>query len=91
MHGFYNIYSPLLHQPKEGEFLYTMRLLEHVFGEQLNLGLDYGQLLIEQPIQILPILCLFFKEQSTSKTTLLKWFKIVLDNKHELIDQRQLP
>lgn len=79
-HGFYNTYSPLPHHPKEGEFPYTLKLLEHIFGGQLNLGLDYLQLLFERPIQILPILCLVSKERSTGKTTFLKWLKMFFDN-----------
>ncbi|MBJ7879626.1 primase-helicase family protein [Gelidibacter salicanalis] len=79
-HGFYNTYSPLPHQPKKGEFPYTLRLLEHIFGGQLNLGIDYLQLLFERPIQVLPILCLVSKERSTGKTTFLKWLKMFFDN-----------
>ncbi|WP_034656846.1 primase-helicase family protein [Cellulophaga baltica] len=79
-HGFYNIYAPLLHKPKEGDFPFTLQLLKHIFGQQLNLGLDYLQLLYVKPIQVLPILCLVSKERSTGKTTFLKWLKMVFDN-----------
>ncbi len=79
-HGFYNTYAPLPHKPKEGVFSCTLQLLEHIFGQQLDLGLDYLQLLFERPIQILPILCLVSKERSTGKTTFLKWLKMVFDN-----------
>lgn len=79
-HGFYNTYAPLPHKIEEGDFPYTLKLLEHIFGEQLNIGMDYLQLLFEKPIQILPILCLVSKERSTGKTTFLKWLKMVFDN-----------
>lgn len=79
-HGFYNTYAPLPHKLEEGDFPYTFQLLEHIFGQQLNLGIDYLQLLFEKPIQILPILCLVSKERSTGKTTFLKWLKTVFDN-----------
>ncbi|OBX26157.1 hypothetical protein LX77_02031 [Gelidibacter algens] len=79
-HGFYNTYAPLPHKLKEGDFPSTSQLLEHIFGEQLNLGMDYLQLLYLKPIQILPILCLVSKERSTGKTTFLKWLKMVFDN-----------
>lgn len=79
LHGFYNTYAPLPHKPLEGSFSYTLQLLEHIFGGQLNLGLDYLQLLYKRPIQILPILCLVSKERSTGKTTFLKWLKMVFD------------
>ncbi|WP_445737286.1 primase-helicase family protein [Mariniflexile sp.] len=79
-HGFYNTYAPLPHKLEEGDFPYTLKLLNHIFGEQLNIGMDYLQLLFEKPIQILPILCLVSKERSTGKTTFLKWLKMVFDN-----------
>ena len=79
-HGFFNTYAPLPHRPKKGEFPNTMQLLQHMFGPQLDLGLDYLQLLYVKPVQILPILCLVSKERSTGKTTFLKWLKSVFDN-----------
>ena len=79
-HGFYNTYAPLPHKLEKGDFPYTLELLHHIFGEQLNIGMDYLQLLFEKPIQILPILCLVSKERSTGKTTFLKWLKMVFDN-----------
>ena len=79
-YGFYNTYAPLPHKLEKGDFPYTLELLHHIFGEQLNIGIDYLQLLFEKPIQILPILCLVSKERSTGKTTFLKWLKMVFDN-----------
>lgn len=79
-HGFYNTYAPLPHRPEEGPFTYTLRLLGHIFGGQLDLGLDYLQLLYTRPVQVLPILCLVSKERSTGKTTFLKWLKSMFDN-----------
>ncbi|MEC8832643.1 MAG: hypothetical protein VX772_09800, partial [Bacteroidota bacterium] len=72
-HGFYNTYSPLEHSPKAGNVPHTMAFLKHLFGNQLELGLDYLQLLYQKPVQILPILCLVSKERSTGKSTFLKW------------------
>ncbi len=79
-HGFYNTYAPLPHKLQEGDYPYTLQLLKHIFGQQLNLGMDYLQLLFQKPIQMLPILCLVSKERSTGKTTFLKWLKTVFDN-----------
>lgn len=71
----------------------TMEFLRHVFGtsdiefkrpghekriiNELDLGLDYLQLLYQKPTQILPILCLVSKENGTGKTTLGKWLKLL--------------
>ena len=79
-HGFYNTYSPLEHEPKAGDFPHTLSFLNHIFGQQLELGLDYLQLLYQKPVQILPILCLVSKERNTGKSTFLKWLKEIFGN-----------
>ena len=78
--GFYNIYSPLGKQPKEGDIVYSLEFVKHIFGKHYELGLDYLQLLYLKPIQVLPILCLVSKERSTGKSTFLKWLKEIFDN-----------
>ena len=78
--GFYNIYSPLSKEPLEGSCETTIGFLEHIFGRQLALGLDYLQLLYTRPVQVLPILCLVSKERSTGKSTFLKWLKSIFEN-----------
>lgn len=42
---FLNLYEPIGHQPKEGEFPHVESLIRHIFGEQYELGMDYLQLL----------------------------------------------
>lgn len=51
--------------------------MEHIFGEQLELGFDYIKILLEKPTQMLPILCLVSKERSTGKSTFIKWLKSI--------------
>lgn len=77
--GLYNRYEPLPFQPSNdpGEWIWTERLLRHVFGDQYELGLDYIKLIYEKPTQILPILCLVSKENSTGKTTFINWLSMV--------------
>ena len=79
-HGFYNTYSPLPHTPQEGKIEISLRFLNHIFGSQVELGLDYLQLLYSRSLQMLPILCLVSKERVTGKTTFLKWLKAIFDN-----------
>ena len=55
---FLNLYEPIYHQPQEGDFPSIRSLVEHIFGEQYELGMDYLQLLYLQPVQKLPILLL---------------------------------
>ena len=78
--NFYNIYNEIPHQPtlakvSAEEIPFTISFLEHIFGKQIGLGLDYLKILLEKPTQILPILCLVSKERATGKTTFLKWLK----------------
>ncbi len=78
--NFYNIYNEIPHQPtlakvSAEEIPFTISFLDHIFGKQIDLGLDYLKILLEHPTQILPILCLVSKERATGKTTFLKWLK----------------
>lgn len=79
-YGFYNTYSPLPYNPQEGKVDYSLQLVKHIFGKQLDLGLDYLQLLYSKPTQVLPILCLVSQERVTGKTTFLKWLKTIFEN-----------
>ncbi len=89
-YGCYNMYSPFEHETGEGEITYTIGFLKHIFGDrdvrmwykgqelvvnELDLGLDYIQLLYQQPQQMLPVLCLVSKENNTGKSTFAKWLR----------------
>ncbi|MEG0927179.1 primase-helicase family protein [Chryseobacterium sp.] len=84
--GFYNNYNEIPYQPIEGTIIpealkektpFSLRFMEHIFGEQLELGLDYIKILLEKPTQMLPILCLVSKERATGKSTFIKWLKAI--------------
>ena len=84
--GFYNKYNEIPYQPIEenidSEALkerisFSLRFMEHIFGEQLELGLDYIKILLEKPTQMLPIFCLVSKERATGKSTFIKWLKAI--------------
>jgi len=75
--NFYNKYLPFSHKPEPGYCSTILQFLEHIFQEQFQLGLDYVKLLVEQPVQKLPILCLVSKERNTGKTTFLMFLKIL--------------
>lgn len=78
--NFLNLYEPIGHQPKEGDFSHIQALLHHIFGEQYELGVDYLQLLYLQPVQKLPILLLVSEEQNTGKSTFLNFLKAMFRN-----------
>ena len=73
----YNKYSPIPHEPEEGDWSTTRQFIEHIFGEHFEYGLDYIQILYQHPTQILPILCLVSKENQTGKTTFLDFLKLI--------------
>ena len=73
--GFYNLYEPITHVPTEGDFRHICSLVEHIFGEQYELGMDYLQLLYLKPTQKLPILLLVSEERNTGKSTFLNFLK----------------
>ena len=77
--GYYNTYHQMSKKPVPGEIKNTMVFLKHIFGEQLEIGIDYLQILYLKPLQILPILCLVSKERATGKSTFLKWMKEIFE------------
>ena len=76
---YYNTYHQISKSPCEGDISNTLNFLNHIFGEQIELGIDYLQLIYLKPTQILPILCLVSKERSTGKSTFLKWLKEIYE------------
>ena len=77
---FLNLYEPIDHQPKKGDFPHIQSLIRHIFGEQYELGMDYLQLLYLQPVQKLPILLLVSEERNTGKSTFLNFLKALFQN-----------
>ena len=77
---FLNLYEPIDHKPMEGDFSSIRSLVEHIFGEQYELGMDYLQLLYLQPIHKLPILLLVSEERNTGKSTFLNFLKVFFQN-----------
>jgi hypothetical protein len=72
-----NQYDPINHTPCFGEFPHIQMFLQHIFEEQIELGLDYLQILYVQPTQMLPILLLVSNERGTGKTTFLRLMKAI--------------
>ncbi|MFC2106876.1 primase-helicase family protein [Bacteroidota bacterium] len=86
----FNIYAPFEHEPEEGNCDTTLNFLKHIFGEQLELGLDYIQLLYQKPTQILPILCLVSKENHTGKTTFAKYLRDIFTQNVTIVGNEEL-
>ena len=83
IHNFYNQYMPLSHDLKidycTGNISITLEFMDHIFKEQLEIGLDYLTILWLYPTQILPIFCLVSEERNTGKTTFLNWLKLIFE------------
>lgn len=75
--NFFNLYQPLVWEPAPGTCDAIKYFLQHIFGEQYELGLDYLALLYKSPTQKLPVLCLVSKERKTGKTTFLNLLKMI--------------
>lgn len=75
IHGFYNEYHELKLKPKKGECKISLEFMRHIFGDQIEIGLDYFSLMYLKPLQLLPVLCLTSTVRSTGKTTFLNWLK----------------
>lgn len=74
IHGTYlNQYEPVSYEPRPGDFPHIRTFLEHIFEDQIELGLDYLQILYTEPTQMLPILLLVSNERGTGKTTFLRF------------------
>ena len=74
---FLNQYEPINYQPAEGDCTKSIEFLSHIFEEQIEMGLDYLQLLYRKPLVRLPILLLVSRERNTGKTTFLNFLKAI--------------
>ena len=80
INNFYNKYEPLSYCLNEkGDWENIKLFLQHLFGKQYELGLDYLTILWKYPSQILPILCLVSVERNTGKSTFLKLLKLIFE------------
>jgi len=93
----YNLYSPFEHTPQlkknyKGEmgWYWTKTLLEHIFGDQYELGLMYISTLYKLPKQKLPILVLVSEERSTGKTTFVDWLDILFGGNTVIINPQDI-
>ncbi|HEX7412805.1 MAG TPA: primase-helicase family protein [Bacteroidia bacterium] len=83
----YNIYHPMAHKASldATNCPETLNFLKHIFGEQLETGIDYIKLLYEKPKQRLPILCLVSEENGTGKSTFTKFLKDIFTHSMAIV------
>jgi len=94
--GFYNLYAPFPHKKTEfdtkdlSKIKWSMTLMKHIFGRQLDLGLKYLKVLYENPKQPLPILVLTSEERQTGKSTFIDWFSIIFGGNMVIINPQDI-
>jgi hypothetical protein len=86
----FNVYAAFEHEPEEGDCQTILDFVRHIFGEHYELGLDYIQLLYQRPTQIMPILCLVSKQNSTGKSTFIKLLKAIFTQNCTIIGNDDL-
>jgi len=91
----YNVYAPFSHKPyhrqvKETDIQVSMKLMGHIFGNQLEHGVKYMKVLYEMPRQKLPVLCLVSSERQTGKTTFINWISMIFGDNFTLINPEDL-
>jgi len=88
--GYYNLYGEFIHKPKQGEWKWTKVMLDHVFGDQIEIGMKYLQTLYLHPKQALPVLVLVSKERQTGKSTFIDWLMTIFGSNMVVISPSDL-
>ncbi len=81
----YNWFRPFTHTPTEGDFPTITKLMNHIFGDQIEMGYDYIQLLYKNPVQNIPIIVLVSTENHTGKTTFIDFLQNVFGENMAII------
>lgn len=87
---FYNKYHELTNKPHEGGLEVTKKILKHIFGDQVKMGLDYICLLYLKPTQSLPALCLVSSEKNSGKSTFIRWLKEIFEGNATYLEKSAL-
>lgn len=82
----YNLYAPFPHKPKKGKLVWSTILMNHIFGDQVEMGWKYLKVLYDHPEQPLPILALISQERMTGKTTFIDWMNAIFGSNVAMID-----
>jgi hypothetical protein len=90
LNGFYNLYPKFQHTPLSGTYDTSIKFMNHIFGEQIELGLKYMKLLFEFPKQIMPILVLVSTERETGKTTFLNWIQMIFGQSSVMVSPTEI-
>lgn len=83
----YNLYRPLPHKPKKGEFPNIEKMLRHIFrGKHYDMILTFFWVLYLKPMHPLPFLALVSDIKGTGKTKFLQLLKAIFSENAKFID-----
>lgn len=99
-HNLLNMFAPLDHETKEGEFPQIKKLLKHLFrgqgnfdnnieGDLLTIALDYLTIMYQYPQEQLPVPCLVSPEFGTGKSTFLKLLQAIYGSNMAVLNNEQ--
>lgn len=96
----FNIYYPITVRadgdPARKNWRHIDSIIRHIFGspgddyEQYEMGMDYVQLLYQEPTQKLPILCLVSKERNTGKSSFAMMLKAIFDRNVVIVGGQEM-
>lgn len=80
--GRYNTYSAIPQKPTDSyvdinDIKRFISVMKHIFGDQLDMGLDYLKALVIEPMVNLPILCLVSEKRGTGKSSFLNIMELL--------------
>lgn len=91
--GFYNKYAPFAHKSKKfdvkndlDKIKWSIIMMKHIFGDQIDMGWTYMQVMYLHPRQILPILGLVSQLRGTGKTTYGDWMLAIYGDNGVLLN-----
>lgn len=87
---FWNDYAAPVYAPVAGNFPHIKTFMQHLFGTQTDLALDFMRLLYVEPNQRLPVLVLVSAERATGKTTFLQLLQAIFGDNAVIIDNQTL-
>lgn len=93
----YNLYSEFEHKPCDPsdyigdmQVYWTMTLMNHIFGEQIDIGMQYIKVLYDLPKQKTPILVLTSEERETGKTTFVDYLEMLFGANSVIINPENI-
>lgn len=94
VNGNYNVYYSFNHEPENytdrSQIPWTMKVLEHLFGNQISQGLQYLKVLYDHPKQTLPILVFISTERQTGKSTFIDWITMLFGSNTVMINPENI-